>query len=104
MSQGLRAKFYKSQQWKRCRAAFFKYKGGLCERCLNKMPPEYHPGEIVHHKIYLTDDNLYDLDISLDFDNLELLCRKCHAEEHSATDDTKRWKVDDNENLVIFER
>lgn len=100
MSSGIRAKFYKSQQWKRCRAAFFKYKGGLCERCLQKMPPEYNPGEIVHHKIYLTDENLYDLDVSLNFDNLELLCRKCHAEEHFPEKEEKRWSFDENGNLI----
>ena len=104
MSSGIRAKFYKSQQWKRCRAAFFKYKGGLCERCLNKIPPEYTPGEIVHHKIYLTDENLYDLDISLNFDNLELLCRKCHAEEHNPEDESRRWRFDDDGNLITYER
>lgn len=36
----------------------------------------------VHHRIYLTDANLRDPEVSLAWENLELLCDKCHAEEH----------------------
>ena len=39
-------------------------------------------GEIVHHKIHLTPDNVSDPSVSLAFDNLELLCRTCHAAVH----------------------
>lgn len=48
---------------------------GMCERC-------GQPASQVHHKIYLTDSNLQDPEISLAWENLELLCDKCHAEEH----------------------
>lgn len=40
------------------------------------------PGEIVHHKVHLTPKNIGDPSVSLSFDNLELVCRDCHAAEH----------------------
>ena len=51
----------------------------------------YVPGEIVHHKIHISADNLNDHSILTNFDNLELLCRKCHAEAHGSS---KRYKID----------
>ena len=72
--------FYGTQAWKQCRASYVKYRKGLCERCLRK--GLYKPGEIVHHKTPITPDNISDPTITLSFDNLELLCRDCHADAH----------------------
>lgn len=72
--------FYKSERWQKCRNAYFKYKNGICERC-------GEAGKIVHHKVHLTAENIYNPRISLSFKNLELLCQKCHNAEHS--DDMK---------------
>ena len=82
--------FYKSQAWKKTRAAYAKSMGGLCERCLKY--GHYNPGEIVHHKIHITPENITNPDIALNFDNLELLCRDCHAYMHTGV--VKRYKVD----------
>lgn len=67
--------FYRSRAWKKTRAAFTKSKLGICERCGGV-------GEIVHHKIYLTPENISNPNISLDWNNLELLCQDCHNKEH----------------------
>lgn len=67
--------FYHSRAWRQCRDAYFISKHGLCERC-------GAPGKIVHHKIYITPKNIDDPDITLNFDNLELLCQECHNREH----------------------
>lgn len=72
--------FYKSPAWKKCRAAYAKSRGGLCERCLSK--GIYKPGVIVHHKVYLTPENIGDPTVTLDWSNLELVCRSCHDAEH----------------------
>ena len=90
-------KFYKSPEWQRCREAYYHMVGGLCERCLKK--GLYNPGEIVHHKVYINASNLLDPKILLDFNNLELLCRKCHAEEHDKV--KKRYKIDAFGNVLI---
>lgn len=83
--------FYSSKAWKDCRKAYTKSKGGLCERCFaNGL---ITPGEIVHHKIHLTPDNINDPKVSLNTDLLCLLCRECHAKEHTAN--KKRFSVDE---------
>lgn len=50
-------------------------KGYVCERC-GKM------AEIAHHKEYITPQNITDVNITLNWDNLEALCRTCHQHEH----------------------
>ena len=72
--------FYFSPAWRQCRDAYAKQAGGLCERCLAR--GLFSPGEIVHHKIHLTPENITQPEIALSFDNLELVCRACHADEH----------------------
>lgn len=83
--------FYKSKTWQDCRAAYFKQARGLCECCLKR--GVYKAGEIVHHKKHITPENICDPAITLSFDNLELVCRDCHAELHKERN-AKRWNVD----------
>lgn len=82
--------FYKSRAWQRCREQKYKQARGLCERCLAK--GVYKPGEIVHHVIELTPENICNPDITMGLDNLQCLCRDCHAEAHRGK---KRYKVDE---------
>lgn len=86
--RGIRDRFYKTQKWRNVQAAYKKAAGGLCERCLKC--GMIRPGKFVHHKIHLTDENVYFPEIALDFENLELLCVDCHAAEHSR----RRYIVD----------
>ena len=83
--------FYKSAAWKRCRAAYVKSVGGLCETCLAK--GIYRPGEIVHHVVPITPENISEPTVVLNWDNLQLVCRDCHAEAH--TDKERRYKLDE---------
>ena len=80
--------FYHSTDWKKCRKAYKSFAGGLCERCWAK--GIVRPGKIVHHKEYITKDNIDDIKILLSFDNLELLCMDCHNKEHIVGE--KRYK------------
>ncbi len=82
--------FYLSTVWRSCRAAYVKKAGGLCERCLKR--GLYVPGEIVHHRVHLTPENIEDPRITCGFDNLELLCRNCHADEHQRAE--RRYTID----------
>ena len=81
MAKDFSFSFYHSMAWRNTRTAYAKAKGRLCERCLSK--GIYSPGTIVHHKIHLTPENVTDINVCLDWNNLELLCRECHAEEHA---------------------
>ena len=68
-------KFYRSKEWLRCRQSYIASKYGLCERCVDV-------GKIVHHKRYITPENIHDPNITLNHANLELLCQECHNKEH----------------------
>ena len=83
--------FYKSTAWRNCRDAYARSVGGLCERCLAR--GIYRSGEIVHHKVYLSPENIADPAVSLDWENLELVCRECHADEHQRI--ARRYVVDE---------
>ena len=85
--------FYFSPAWRSCRAAYIKSVGGLCERCLAR--GVYRSGEIVHHKIHLTPENMNDPNIALNWDNLEAVCRLHHAELHEGQNrKPRRYTVD----------
>ena len=82
--------FYKTQAWKNCRAAYFKAHT-LCEECLKA--GLIVPGEFVHHKIHVSPDTINDPEVLTNWDNLETLCRDCHAEAHKRTE--RRYKIDE---------
>lgn len=94
--------FYRSHAWRTTSTAYRRSVGGLCERCLAK--GIITPAEVVHHKIPLTPENIQDLSISLNWDNLQALCRQCHAEVHEEMyrqRTGRRYKVDKNGRVVI---
>lgn len=83
--------FYKSDSWRVARELKIMTVNGLCERC----------GAIgieVHHKDRLSIDNVSDTSISLNQNNLELLCRDCHNKEHNRF--SKEAKFDSDGNLL----
>ena len=82
--------FYKTALWRNARKLYIQSVGGLCERCYAKGIIRH--GDTVHHKIHLTPDNISVPEIALSWDNLELLCRDCHALMHKPE---KRYKVDE---------
>ena len=89
--------FYKSQAWKHTRDLYAASVGGICERC--KEHGLIVPGEIVHHKVHITPANINDKSITLNWDNLELLCRNCHALMHKPQ---KRYKVDTQGRVITL--
>lgn len=88
--------FYASKQWQQCRESYRKKARGLCERCLAKGIVK--EGEEVHHKVRLIKGNINDPQITVNFDNLELLCQDCHHAEHYGE---KRYKVDKATGRVV---
>ena len=89
--------FYSSVAWQRTRDAYLKSVSGLCERCLAS--GRIVAAEIVHHKVHLNETNINDPSITLNFDNLEALCRECHGKEHQKN--VKRYRFDELEMLII---
>lgn len=92
MSKPFAKKFYSSKAWQACRNEYARRKHYLCENCLRR--GIYKPGVIVHHLIELDPVNINNPEIALNFDNLELLCRDCHAEVHEQSGG--RWSEVNN--------
>lgn len=92
--------FYSSTAWKKCREAYKKSRGYLCEECLRK--GKYVPGEIVHHKVHIDLDTITDPNVLLNWDNLEVLCRECHAKEHDNS--KKRYKINKDGTASLREK
>lgn len=71
--------FYKTKAWRKCRAGYIAERmlvdGGTCEVC------HENPGYILHHKILLTQDNIDNPNVSLNWNNLKWECKNCHDKE-----------------------
>ena len=80
MAKQFAKKFYSSKAWQDCRNEYAKRRHYLCEDCLRR--GIYKPGEIVHHIVEIDPVTIERPEISLNPDNLELLCRDCHARRH----------------------
>lgn len=89
--------FYKSKAWERARQQAITRANGLCERCMAQ--GIYKPGYIVHHKKYITPENIGNNKITLDLNNLEYVCEDCHNKEHKTKHNT-RYSFDANGNLL----
>jgi len=81
--------FYHSSAWRKCAQSFMQSKRYICQRCGKTMPGQM----IVHHKIRLNERNVDDANISLNWNNLELLCIDCHNKEHFGTKEEDHFDV-----------
>ena len=93
--------FYKTAAWLKCRDGYIKHVGGLCERCLAR--GLIVPGYIVHHKCYLNAENITDPSITLNWDNLEYLCKYHHNNEHFGEQKKRRFSIDANGKVIVNE-
>ena len=94
--------FYVSWTWRRCRKAFLEFKGNLCEECLKKgiiNPGTKEQPLEVHHKIPLTEENIKDPSITLNWDNMEATCKKHHDMKKNRKE--KRWKVGPDGKVIL---
>lgn len=94
-------RFYKSKRWQHTAREYAKSVGLLCESCSARGLTV--PGEIVHHKVALTPENIDDPSIALDWSNLELVCRACHALRHPKSKRQRRYIVDAQGNITACE-
>lgn len=99
MAKPFAKSFYSSRDWQVCRDNYAAKRGWLCERCIERGVLSY--GEIVHHKILLTPDNINDVSVTMNFANLELLCRQCHAEAHDERMKHRRFVIGPDGEIII---
>lgn len=83
--------FYKSRAWQQCRAGYIAQRrsidGGMCEVCHEV------PGYIVHHKQHITPLTINDQDVTLNWNNLQYVCKHCHDVEHGYCEQSKASRV-----------
>ena len=91
--QAFAYRFYSSKKWQRCRDSYRQAMHQQCEEC-------GAPADLVHHVIPLTRSNINDPFITLSFDNLKLLCRKCHGTEHGTEVTVEGVCFDEHGDLV----
>lgn len=80
MAEDFAKKFYTSKAWRALRFRLILERGQKCERC----------GRIIadvskltgHHKMHLTPQNINATEITLNPDNIEIVCFDCHNAEH----------------------
>lgn len=88
--------FYNSKKWKDLRLYVCESRHWTCEEC-----GEY--GDQVHHIIEITPSNINDPNITLNEDNLQLLCEECHnAKRRQERDIEDGLRFDENGNLVKY--
>ena len=91
MAREFAKQFYSSKAWQDCRNNYAAMKGHLCENCLKR--GLYRPGEIVHHMIEIDPVTVNNPEVSLNFANLQLLCRDCHAAAHKPYSKHRRYVI-----------
>lgn len=94
MAEPWAAKFYNSQSWKFLRGKLIVAANYSCQKCGKSFV--LNPSRLVgHHKIPLTPENVNDVNIALNPQNVEIICKECHDAEH------KRYRYSGSHNVFL---
>lgn len=75
--------FYTSKSWRGLSYSLKISRGGKCERCGFMVVEKADWKKLIgHHKVELTEANISDPNVSLNPDNIEIVCIDCHNKEH----------------------
>ena len=85
--------FYNSSKWRKLREYVCVSRHYICEEC-----GEY--GDQVHHIIEITPKNINDPSITLNEDNLQLLCEECHNKKRKKESDINDGLIFVNGDLI----
>jgi 5-methylcytosine-specific restriction endonuclease McrA len=86
--------FYRSKEWLKIKNIYMGSINYICERCSDI-------ATICHHKKYINPANINDMNITLNYDNLEGLCLNCHNKEHSRRNNGLNIALFDDEGNMI---
>ena len=110
MSYGARRYFYNSKLWKQVRQSVWIKQNLLCSICgkpvyvdgiSEYLPKGQRRTGIVHHKIWLDNNNINDDNITINEDNLIGVCKECHEEIHHANMSCRKdLKFDEEGNII----
>lgn len=105
MAKSFAKPFYNSMQWKQCRESYIRKmpaeKRGLCEECYKQ--GKHVLGEELHHKVWLTPRNIHDPNVTLNHDNLILLCYDCHKKIHGMRNENC-YSFDSEGNMIPVQK
>ena len=110
MSYGIRKDFYQSKAWKQVRKNVWIKQHLLCAICnmpvyvdglSDYLPKEKRRTGIVHHKVWLDNNNIEDDNITLNEDNLIGICKECHEKEHHANMSCRKDMMFDEDGYII---
>ncbi|MDD3173367.1 MAG: hypothetical protein PHF63_06875 [Herbinix sp.] len=101
MAQEFAKPFYNSKAWRECRASFIAKRsaldGGMCMTCHMEL------GKIVHHKTWLTPENISNPMITLNHDNLKYDCQTCHNQEKEGKEiEQPRYFFGENGEIILI--
>lgn len=74
--------FYQSKVWQDTSKSVKSDANYICVKC------NARPAEIAHHIVWLTPQNINDINITLNKNNLMAVCRECHAIIHEGVNST----------------
>lgn len=73
--------FYNSVRWRKFRSIIIAERGPVCAKC-GKIIVNPLDCEVDHNPTELTPDNVSDPNVSLNPDNVQILCHTCHDQKH----------------------
>ena len=94
MAKAWAKSFYNSKAWRQLRERLIVENNFLCADC-GESYLQNSTQLVGHHIIELTPQNINDPNISLNPDNIKIICRKCHDKEH------ERFSFDSGQNVYI---
>lgn len=91
MARDFAKAFYKSTEWGKVRQFVLMRDKYKCKKC-------GRPAQEVHHIKHLSPENIWDVNISLNPNNLMSLCKDCHFEQHKEDKAAGKKKYDKEKN------
>jgi len=110
MSYGVRKDFYNSKLWKSVRQTVWIKQNLLCGVCGKPVyvdglsewiPKSKRRIGIVHHKVWLDNQNIEDDNITINEDNLIGVCKECHENIHHENKSCRKGMTFDDEGNII---
>lgn len=97
--RNLRQKAYQNTKWRKMRDTYM-HEHPLCEECLKQ--GKVTPAEDIHHKRSPFQKGEVNWNLLLDYNNLEAVCKTCHATIHNNQNGVKTQAqiIEDLDNLM----
>jgi len=94
MAQDFARWLYVSKAWRELRFNLIVEHGPVCQRCSKVV---IDTSKLVgHHKIALSPANIKDMDVTLNKDNIDLICSRCHDAAH------KRYGYNQHNVYIVY--